>query len=81
MTITESWTTTNVLGAKVEADNAFAKGVKVDLDCSFMPEKGNQNVKAGLQIKNAHVFTRSTLDLFKGPTIFADCVLGYLDLK
>ena len=76
VTVTESWTTNNVLGLKVECDNIITPGVKMDLDASMMPEKGNQNLKAGLQVKNNHLFSRSTLDLFKGPTIVSDLVVG-----
>ncbi len=33
-------------------------------------------MKAGVEFKNDLVFTRSSLDFFKGPTVSADAVVG-----
>ncbi|KAI8927953.1 eukaryotic porin/Tom40 [Entophlyctis helioformis] len=76
LTFTETWTTTNVLGAELELEDSLAKGLKLNLIGSLLPEKGTKNAKAGLEYKQDYVFTRSSLDLFKGPTILADAVVG-----
>jgi hypothetical protein len=76
LTFTETWTTNNVMGAQLELDNSIVQGLKLDLNASLLPEKGTKNAKAGFEYKQEYVFTRSSLDLFKGPTLFADTVVG-----
>ncbi|KAJ3273646.1 Mitochondrial porin [Terramyces sp. JEL0728] len=76
LTFTETWTTSNVLGAQLELVDSIAPGVKLDLNASLLPEKGTKNAKAGVEYKQEYVFTRSSLDLFKGPTLFGDAVVG-----
>ena len=80
LTFTETWTTSNVLSAQLELENSIAQGLKIDLNGSLLPEKGTKNAKAGVEYKQDYVFTRSSLDLFKGPTLFADAVIGYFIL-
>ena len=77
ITFTETWSTANVLGAQFELDNSLAKGLKLDLSGSLLPEKGTKNAKAGVEYKQDSLFTRGNLDLFKGPTLFADAVVGH----
>ncbi|KAI8898478.1 eukaryotic porin/Tom40 [Globomyces pollinis-pini] len=76
LVFTETWTTNNVLGAQLELTDSIAPGLKLDLNASLLPEKGTKNAKAGLEYKQEHVFTRSSLDLFKGPTLYGDVVIG-----
>lgn len=76
LSFTETWTTSNVLGAQLELENSIAQGLKLDLSGSLLPEKGTKNAKAGAEYKQEFIFTRSSLDLFKGPTLFADAVVG-----
>ncbi|KAJ3209157.1 Mitochondrial porin [Dinochytrium kinnereticum] len=76
LTITESWTTSNVLGAQVEIQDTIAKGVKLDLQASILPASDQKNAKAGFEFKQANIFTRTSLDLFKGPTLHGDAVIG-----
>lgn len=73
---TETWTSSNQLGAQLELENTIASGLKLDLIGSLLPEKGTKNAKAALEYKQDYLFTRSSLDLFKGPTLFADAVVG-----
>ncbi|KAI9004740.1 eukaryotic porin/Tom40 [Gaertneriomyces semiglobifer] len=76
VTFTESWTTSNVLGAQLELDNTLAKGLKLDFNASLLPAKGTKNAKAGVEYKQDYIFTRSSVDLFKGPTLHGDAVVG-----
>ena len=76
LTFTESWTTANVLGAQLELQDSLIKGLKLDLSGSLFPEKGTKVAKAGFEYKQDYLFTRSSLDLFKGPTLLADAVVG-----
>jgi hypothetical protein len=77
LTFTESWATNNVLGAKLELQDKVVQGLKLEMNASLFPEKGTKSAKAGLEYKQEHLFTKSSLDLFKGPTIVSDAVLGY----
>ncbi|KAJ3196181.1 Eukaryotic translation initiation factor 3 subunit E [Irineochytrium annulatum] len=76
LTVTEHWNTSNVLGAQVEIVDQIAKGLKLDLTASLLPASGQKNAKAGFEFKQANIFTRSSLDLFKGPTLHGDAVIG-----
>ncbi|KNC96417.1 uncharacterized protein SPPG_08315 [Spizellomyces punctatus DAOM BR117] len=76
VTFTESWTTSNILGAQLELDNTIAKGLKLDFQASLLPAKGTKNAKAGVEYKQDYLFTRSSVDLFKGPTLHGDAVVG-----
>ncbi|KAJ3002372.1 Mitochondrial porin [Thoreauomyces humboldtii] len=76
VTFTESWTTSNVLGAQLELDNTLARGLKLDFNASLLPAKGTKNAKAGVEYKQDYLFTRSSIDLFKGPTLHTDAVVG-----
>ncbi|KAJ3090073.1 Mitochondrial porin [Quaeritorhiza haematococci] len=76
LTVTESWTTSNVLGATVELQDTIAKGLKLELNGSLLPAKGQKNAKAGFDFKQEYIYTRGNLDLFKGPTLHGDAVVG-----
>ncbi|KAJ3124819.1 Mitochondrial porin [Nowakowskiella sp. JEL0407] len=76
LTITESWTTSNVLSTQVELVDSIAKGVKFDLHGSLLPAVGSKNAKAGVEYKQDNVVVRTALDLFKGPTLTGDAVVG-----
>jgi len=76
LTLTESWTTSNVLNTQVELQDSIAKGLKLDLNASFLPAVGSKNVKFGAEYKQDFLFTRTSLDLFKGPTLSGDAVIG-----
>jgi len=76
LSITQTWTTANVLRNQIELENNFAKGLKLDLATSLHPEK---NVKTGVLnavYKQSGVHTRTSLDIFKGPVFTADTVIG-----
>ncbi|KAG6853055.1 hypothetical protein C0991_007199 [Blastosporella zonata] len=76
LTVTQTWTTANVLRSQVELENAIAKGLKVDLATSLFPEKGTKSALLNAAYKQSGFHTRGALDLFKGPTFTADTVFG-----
>ncbi|KAL1750718.1 eukaryotic porin-domain-containing protein [Schizophyllum commune] len=62
LTLTQAWTTSNVLRTQIELENLVAKGTKSPtLDAVF---------------KQSGVHTRAALDVIKGPTVTADAVVG-----
>ncbi|KAI8804049.1 eukaryotic porin/Tom40 [Cladochytrium replicatum] len=75
LAVTETWTTANALSAQVEFTDSIAKGVKLDLNGSLTPNHG-QHVKAGVEYKQDYAVVRTALDLFKGPTLAGDAVVG-----
>jgi len=76
LTVTEAWTTSNILRTQVELENQIAKGLKLDLTTSLLPDKGAKAAVINAIYKQSGVHTRGALDLFKGPTFTADTVLG-----
>ncbi|KAI9327316.1 eukaryotic porin/Tom40 [Zopfochytrium polystomum] len=78
LTVTEHWNATNVLGAQIELQDTITKGLKLDLLASILPATGKKHAKAGLEFKQANVFTRGSVDLFAkdGPTVHSDVVVG-----
>jgi voltage-dependent anion channel protein 2 len=76
LTFTQTWTTSNVLRSKVELENQIAKGLKIDLDTSLLPEKGAKTAVINSAYKLSGIHTRAALDIIKGPTFTADAVVG-----
>jgi len=76
LTLTQTWTTTNVLKTMIELDNQIAKGLKLDLNTSLMPESGSKTVLVNAAFKQLGLHARAVIDLFKGPTFTADTVIG-----
>ncbi|TFK27625.1 voltage-dependent ion-selective channel [Coprinopsis marcescibilis] len=76
LTVTQAWTTSNVLRNTVELENQLAKGLKLDLNTSLNPEKGAKTAVLGGAFKQSGLHTRAVLDIFKGPTFTTDAVLG-----
>ncbi|KAI9224834.1 eukaryotic porin/Tom40 [Blastocladiella britannica] len=72
LTLTETWTTANVLSAEVELADALAKGLKLTLHGALLPHLGSKNAKFSTEYKQDQFATRSAIDLFKGPTATAD---------
>jgi voltage-dependent anion channel protein 2 len=77
LTLTESWSTANVLTAKVELDEAFTPGLKGELDTSFLPASGAKNAKLGLLFQQPAFHARAYFDLLKGPVFTGDAVVGH----
>lgn len=76
LTVTQAWTTTNLLRTQVELENLIAKGLKLDLATTLNPAKAQKAAILTAIYKQPALHTRATVDLFKGPTFTADTVLG-----
>ncbi|KAF8879085.1 eukaryotic porin/Tom40 [Gymnopilus junonius] len=76
ITLTQTWTTSNVLRNQVEVNDILAKGLKLDLATSLTPDKGAKTAVLNASYKQSGLHTRGALDVFKGPTFTADAVLG-----
>jgi voltage-dependent anion channel protein 2 len=76
LTLTQTWTTSNILRNQVEVDNLIAKGLKLDLATTLNPDKGAKTAVLNAAYKQSGLHTRAVLDVFKGPTFTADTVIG-----
>jgi len=76
LTFTQTWTTANVIRTSVELENQIAKGLKLDLNTSLLPENGNKSALVNAAYKQPGLHSRAVIDLFKGPTFTADTVVG-----
>ncbi|KAG8966303.1 Mitochondrial porin [Tulasnella sp. 419] len=76
LAFTQAWTTANVLRTTVELENQIAKGLKLDLNTSLLPDNGNKTALVNAAYKQPGLHSRAVIDLFKGPTFTADTVLG-----
>ncbi|KAG0302700.1 Mitochondrial porin [Dissophora globulifera] len=76
LTVTEAWTTGNLLTTQIEVENKIAKGLKLDINGGFLPHEGKKHAKIGVQYKQLGLNTRAYVDLFKGPTFTGDVVVG-----
>ncbi|EKM79267.1 hypothetical protein AGABI1DRAFT_85125 [Agaricus bisporus var. burnettii JB137-S8] len=76
LTVTQAWTTSNILRNLVEVEDQIAKGVKFDLSTSLSPEKGTKTAVLNAALKQPGFHTRASLDVFRGPTFTADAVVG-----
>lgn len=65
LTLTQTWTTTNVLRTQVELENQIAKGLKFDLATSLLPDKGSKSALLTAIYKQPGLHTRAFLDIFK----------------
>lgn len=76
LSLTQTWTTSNILRNNVELDNLIVKGLKFDLATSLSPDKGTKTAVLNTAYKQSGLHSRATLDVFKGPTFSADAVVG-----
>jgi voltage-dependent anion channel protein 2 len=65
LTLTQSWTTSNILRTQVELENQIAKGLKFDLSTSLLPEKGTKSAMLSAMYKQPGLHSRAFLDVFK----------------
>ncbi|MCO5576075.1 hypothetical protein L7F22_029882 [Adiantum nelumboides] len=64
-TLTQAWSTSNVLRNHVELENHIAKGLKLELVTTLVPDKQSKNALIASTYKQPGVHTRQHLDLFK----------------
>jgi len=76
VTLTQSWTTSNILHNQVELDNLIVKGLKFDLKSTLSPDKGTKTAHLSTFYKQSGLHSHALLDVFKGPTFTADTVIG-----
>ncbi|KAI8620471.1 eukaryotic porin/Tom40 [Chytriomyces sp. MP71] len=78
LTVTNTYHASNVLTAQVELQDLISHGFKLDIHGSLHPTLGTTSAKAGLELQQANVFARSSIDLLakSGATIHTDVVVG-----
>lgn len=77
LSLTQSWTTANVLVSKLELDNKIAKGLKAEAITDFVPHKQVFGAKVNLYFKQPNFTARAFFDVMKGPVANVDAVLGH----
>ena len=65
LTLTQAWTTSNILRNQVELDNIIVKGLKFDLKTSLSPDKGTKTANLSAFYKQSGLHSHATLDVFK----------------
>lgn len=76
LSLTQTWTTANVLSTKLELDNNFAKGLKAEALTDFVPSSQKFGAKVNLYFKQPNFNARAFFDVLKGPVANVDAVLG-----
>ncbi|KAF9312149.1 Mitochondrial porin [Podila horticola] len=76
LTVTEAWTTGNLITTQIELENKIAKGLKLDITGGFLPSDGKKSAKVGVQYKQLGFNSRAYVDLLKGPIFTSDVVVG-----
>ncbi|KAL8953532.1 MAG: hypothetical protein Q9222_000590 [Ikaeria aurantiellina] len=76
ISLTQSWTTANVLNTKIELDNQIAKGLKAELATDFVPSSKDIGARVNLTFKQPNFHARAFFDMMKGPSANIDAVLG-----
>ncbi|KAI0696284.1 eukaryotic porin/Tom40 [Cytidiella melzeri] len=74
--LTQAWTTSNLVRTTLEAENHLAKGLKFDLATTLAGNGSAKTAALTSVYKQPGLHTRAVLDLFKGPTLTADTVVG-----
>ena len=77
LTLTQAWTTANVLDTKLELNDKIAKGLKAEALTQFIPSSQNFGAKVNLYFKQPNFHGRAFFDVLKGPTANIDAVLGH----
>jgi len=79
ITFTESWSSGNLITTQLEVADQVAKGLRLDLTASVVPNVGQRNAKALIEYKQPTALGRIGVDLFKGPTFTSGIVIGSRD--
>ncbi|XP_054467178.1 voltage-dependent anion-selective channel protein 3 isoform X1 [Anoplopoma fimbria] len=74
----QKWNTDNTLTSEITMEDQLAKGLKLGLDASFVPNTGKKSAKLKSGYKREFVNVGCDLDYdMAGPTVHAAAVLGY----
>lgn len=74
--LTQAWSTTNVLRNHIELENHLTKGLKFEAISTLVPEKQAKNTLLAATFKAPSLHVRQFVDVFKGPLLTADAVIG-----
>lgn len=77
LTVTQAWSTANVLDTKVELNEKIAKGLKAEILGQFVPSSQNVGAKLNLHFKQSNFHGRAFVDAMNGPTANIDAVFGH----
>lgn len=77
VTLTQGWTSANILNTKVDLKEAFTPGLNATIDTSFLPQSGAKTAKVGLTYKQPGVNAHVLVDVLKGPGFTGDIALGH----
>lgn len=79
LTLTQGWTTANKLNSKLELEDQFAKGLKLEIATAFEPASTGRAAKLGLLYKRPAFHGRTFLDLTSkaGPLLTTDAVVSH----
>lgn len=77
LTLTQAWTTANVLDTKIELNEKIAQGLKAEALTHFIPSSQNFGAKLNLYFKQPNFHGRAYVDVLNGPTANIDAVLGH----
>lgn len=77
ITLTQAWTTNNVLDTKFELNDKIAQGLKAEALTQFLPGSQTFGAKVNLYFKQPHFHGRAFFDVLNGPTANLDAVIGH----
>lgn len=79
LTLTQGWTTANKINSKIELEDQFAKGLKLELSTAFEPASTGRAGKLGLLYKRPMFHGRTYLDVNakSGPVLTTDAVVSH----
>ncbi|XP_061585496.1 voltage-dependent anion-selective channel protein 3 isoform X2 [Cololabis saira] len=78
LSFNQKWNTDNTLTTEITIEDQLAKGLKLGLDTSFVPNTGKKSAKLKTGYKREFINVGCDLDFdMAGPTVHAAAVLGY----
>ncbi|KAJ1342193.1 hypothetical protein BSLG_003116 [Batrachochytrium salamandrivorans] len=75
LSFTETWTTSNVLGAEIELEDSLAKGLKLSLHGSLLPRRGTKHARPTLSTNRTTSLPVPALISSRAPSA-TDAVVG-----
>ncbi|EDO31835.1 predicted protein [Nematostella vectensis] len=78
ISLSEKWTTDNVLSSEITVEDQIAKGLKLQFDTTFAPNTGKKSAKIKTAYKQDYLHATGDVDFdFAGPTVQGSAVVGY----